>query len=223
MPIHINLLAEAQIAEDLRRRDPVKRAIYAGVFLVVLALVWSSSLQLAVVINRSDLNQVETRIETRTNDWQTVLDSQKKIFDVRSKLTALQQLSAARFLQGNFMNALQQLNLDGVQLAHVRVDQSYFTVPGTPNQTDNGRVILGHPATTTEKIVLTLDARDVSASPGDQVNKFKEAIANQAYFKMILNKTNDVLLTSLSPSQTGPDGKPCVLFTLECDLPQQTR
>jgi len=27
MPIRINLLAEAQAAEDLRRRDPVKRSV----------------------------------------------------------------------------------------------------------------------------------------------------------------------------------------------------
>jgi hypothetical protein len=58
MPINLNLLAETQIAEDLRRRDPVKRAIYAGSFLVVLALVWWSSLLLEVVIKRSELNQI---------------------------------------------------------------------------------------------------------------------------------------------------------------------
>jgi len=222
MPIHINLLAEAQIAEDLRRRDPVKRAIYAGILLVVVGLVWSSSLQLEVVINRSDLNQVQTRIETRTNEWQTVLDSQKKINDAQAKLAALQQLSAARFLQGSFLNALQQLNLEGVQVARVRVDQSYFNVPATAGQTSNGRVILGHPETATEKIVVTLDARDVSAAPGDQVNRFKDALANQVYFRTVLNITN-VQLTSLSAPQVGTDGKPYVLFTLESDLPQQTR
>ena len=35
MPIHLNLLAEAQAAEELRRRDPVKRASFIGVSLVV--------------------------------------------------------------------------------------------------------------------------------------------------------------------------------------------
>ena len=30
--------------------------------------------------------------------------------------------------------------------------------------------------------MVHLDARDFSANPGDQVNKFKEAIAKQAYF-----------------------------------------
>ena len=36
MPIRINLLAEAIADEDLRRRDPVKRAIYGGAFVVAL-------------------------------------------------------------------------------------------------------------------------------------------------------------------------------------------
>jgi hypothetical protein len=223
MPIHVNLLAEAQIAEDLRRRDPVKRAIYAGAILVVLALVWSSSLQLEVVINNSDLNQVQARIQSRTNEWQVVLNGQKKIADARAKLTALQQFSTARFLQGNFMNALQQLNLDGVQLARVRVDQSYSTVQATAGQTVDGHATPGHPGSATEKIVLTLDARDVSASPGDQVNKFKAAIASQNYFQSILNKTNGVQLASLASPQSGTDGKAFVLFTLECDLPLKTR
>jgi hypothetical protein len=223
MPIKINLLAEAQLAEDSRRRDPVKRAIYAGAFLVVLALVWWSSLLLEVVIKRSELNQIQAQIQARTNEWQVVLDSQKKISDAQSRLAALQKLGATRFLQGNFLNAMQQLDFDGVQLASLKVSQTYVKDAGTPSSTSEGRAIRGRPATTTEKIVLSLDARDVSASPGDRVNKFKESVANQDYFKSILNKTNGIQLTSLSALQTGPDGKAFELFTLECALPQQTR
>ncbi|MEI9865818.1 MAG: hypothetical protein WDN00_14935 [Limisphaerales bacterium] len=39
-----------------------------------------------------------------------------------------------------------------------------------------------------KKIVVTLDARDISPSPGDQVNKFKEVVASQDYFKSIISK-----------------------------------
>ena len=35
---------------------------------------------------------------------------------------------------------------------------------------------------------MHLDARDFSANPGDQVNKFKEAIAKQAYFQAMLDQ-----------------------------------
>ena len=224
MPIHINLLAEDQIAEDLRRRDPVKRAIYAGSFLVVLALVWSSSLQLEVVIDKSELNKVQAQIQSRTNEWQSVLDNQKKITDSRNRLAALQKLNNARFLQGNFLNALQKLNYDGVQLASVKVKQTYVGDAVPHEEPEEGsHPIPAHNPTATEKIVLSIDARDISISPGDQVNKFKESLAGQDYFKNIISKTNGVQLASLSPLQTGSDGKTFELFTLECALPQQTR
>jgi TolA-binding protein len=218
MPIKINLLAEAQIAEDLRRRDPVKRAIYVGSFLVALALVWSSSIQLQVVINNSELNQIQASIQARSNEWQAVVDNQKKISDAQARLAALQQFSKARFLLGNFLNALQQLDFDGVQLAHVKLAQSSSSLPGSFATTSNGHTTPGQPATAAEKIVFTLDARDVSASPGDQVSKFKDVLANADYFKAMLIDTNSVQLTSLSSPQSGSDGKAFVLFTLECDL-----
>jgi len=107
MSIRINLLAGSKIAEELRRRDPVKRAIFFGAFLVVFALVWSSSLQLEVIISRKELARVQAEITTRTNEYQTVLVSQRKVTDIRSKLDALQQLTNARLLHGNYLNALQ--------------------------------------------------------------------------------------------------------------------
>jgi hypothetical protein len=223
MPIRINLLAEAQIAEDLRRRDPVKRAIFVGAFLVVLALVWSSSLQLAVMLSKSDLARVQSTIEERTDSWQKVLVSQRKVYEARAKLELLQNLTGFRFLQGNFMNALQHLKLDDVQLTRARIDQTFFKVEAVPNKTNDTHVVLGHPAQMSEKIHVTLDARDTSANPGDQVSKFKEAIVSQPYFKSNLNQTNGVQLAGLSPVQTGPDGKPYVLFTVEWNLSQQNR
>lgn len=223
MPIHINLLAEAKIAEELRRRDPVKRAIFFGAFLVVFALVWSSSLQLEVVISKKELSRVQAEIMTRTNEYQTVLVSQRMVTGIRGKLDSLQQLSNARLLHGNYLNALQLATLDGFQLVRIRLNQSYVITPAAANQTVNGRVVLGSPATTTEKIVLALDAKDFSANPGDAVDKFKENIARQAYFKTMLNPTNGVKLISLASPQNGPDGRPSVMFNLECYFSEKTQ
>ena len=224
MSIRINLLAEAQIAEDLRRRDPVKRAIFAGAFLVVLALVWSSSLQLGLMISKSELVKVQSEIEQRNDEWQKVVVSQKKVLDARVKLSSLQQLTGTRFLQGNFLNALQQLNVDGVQLARARVEQTYVKVEAVAGKTNDTRVVAGHPASMAEKISVTMDARDGSSNPGDQINKFKGVVANLAIFKSNLSETNNgVQLVSLSPTQFGSDGKPFVLFTVQMDLPTKNR
>lgn len=224
MPIRINLLAEALAAEDLRRRDPAKRAVFVGALLVALALVWSSSLLLKEMLAKKDLTQVQSEIQTRTNEYNLVQVSTKKIADAQMRLDKLQKLSAARFLQGSLLNALQQATAPGVQVTRLRVDQTYFYTEGTKSQTNRFGVVAGRPPTATEKVVVTLAAKDSSANPGDQVNKFNDAVAKQAYFQATLDKTNGVRLASPpSAPQTGADGKPYVLFTLECRYPDQSR
>jgi hypothetical protein len=223
MPIRINLLAEAKAAEELRRHDPVKRVIFVGALCVALTLVWSSSLQLQTMLSKKEVSDKQTAIAACTNEFQHVLTDQKKTAAAKEKLKALKTMTNSRFLQGNLLNALQQVPVDGVRLTRLKVDQDYLYAEGTPSQTNKNGVILGRPSTMTEKVVVWLDARDSSANPGDQVNKFKEAVANQSYFKAMLNKTNGVQLINLSAPQAGFDGKPCVLFTLKCNFPEYAR
>ena len=207
MPIRINLLAEAKAAEELRRHDPVKRVIYCGAFLVAVALGWSSSLQLEGMLGKKAVTDRRTAIELRTNEFQHVMISQQKIAEVKQKLEAVNKLTASRFLQANLLNALQQIYVDNVRLMRLRVNQSYYSKEGTA----------------TEKIVVSLEARDTSPNPGDQVNKMKDTVANQPYFKAALNKTNGVQLVNLSPPQVGPDGRMFVLFTLGCNFLEVSR
>jgi hypothetical protein len=211
MPIRVNLLAEAQAAEDLRRRDPVKRAIYIGTFLFVLTLAWWSSLQLEAMRAKKDLSLVQTEIRSHTNEFSSVTVGLKKISGIQEKLDQLQKLSTARFLQGNLLNALQQLAFPNIQITRIRSAQSYELTDAKPAPN------------VTEKIIVSLDVRDSSANPGDQVNKFKDLVAKQPYFQSFLNKTNGVRLSNLSAPQIGLDGKPYVLFTLECQYNDQTR
>src|ERR1700730_16783028 len=98
MPIRLNLLAEVQAAEEVRRRDPVKRVIWVAAFLVCLMLAWWSSLQVDAMQKRSELNRIELEISDQTNTFQTLIDNQKKDLDVRHKLASLQQLATNRFL-----------------------------------------------------------------------------------------------------------------------------
>jgi hypothetical protein len=224
MPIRVNLLAEAIAAEDMRRRDPVKRAIFGGSLLVALALVWSSSLLLEGMLASSGLSQVDSEIQTHTNEYSQVSGNLKKIAETQGKLDALQKLSNSRFLQGDLLNALQQIYVPNVKLMRFRVDQSYLINQGTPTQTNNfGNVVLGRPAVATEKILLSLDARDSSANPGDQINKFKDSVIKQPYFQTMLDRTNGLRLANLTAPQIGPDGRPYVLFTLECRYLDQNR
>jgi hypothetical protein len=167
---------------------------------------------------------VDSEIQTHTNEYSQVSGNLKKIAETQQKLDALQKLSGSRFLQGDLLNALQQIYVPNVKLMRFRVDQSYLINQGTPTQTNNfGNVVLGRPAVATEKILLSLDARDSSANPGDQINKFKDSVIKQPYFQTMLDRTNGLRLANLTAPQIGPDGRPYVLFTLECRYLDQNR
>jgi hypothetical protein len=227
MPIRLNLLAEAQAEEVARRRDPVKRAIWIAALLVVLLLVWSSSLQLKTIFLASDVSRLQGRISSHTNEYQGVLENQNKARDIRGKLDALRRLSAARLLNGTLLNALQQPSADQVQLLRLRVEQLYTVVEGTKTRTNEDKVVIkGRPPTATENILLTLEGADTSANPAlsDQVNKYKEAVAANPYFKEMLVKPNGIILKNVSPPQVVASiGKRGVIFKLECHYPEVTR
>jgi hypothetical protein len=227
MPIRLNLLAEAQAAEEARRRDPVKRAIWVAVLIIVLILVWSSSLQLKAILVRSDVSRLEGQVNSRTNEYQSSLDNQNKMADMQHKLRELRRLSANRLLQGTLLNAFQQTTVDNVQLIRLRVEQTYVCFEGTKARTNDDKVLIpGRPATTTEKTLLTLEGADSSANPGDQLqlNKYKDALARNPYLKQVLLKTNGISLKNLSPPQPSPlTGKLSVIFSLECRYPEKTR
>ena len=99
MPIRLNLLAEAQAVEELRRKDPVKRVAWAAVVLVVLMLVWSSSLQLKAMMAGREVSKRESLMASFTNDYQQVLDNQKKVAEVRHKILALNEMSMSASLK----------------------------------------------------------------------------------------------------------------------------
>jgi predicted PurR-regulated permease PerM len=125
MPIRINLLAEAQALEDLRRRDPVKRAIAGGVILVLLVLAWSISIQLKVAMAHRELRNLNSQLSTRTNEFQQVLANQRQLIEANRKLSMLQSMATNRLLHGTLLNALQEATLDDVQLMRLRTDQAY--------------------------------------------------------------------------------------------------
>ena len=229
MPIHINLLAEAQAAEELRRRDPIKRMIFGGLLFVALMLAWWSWLQVRVLAANTELSQVQAQIAAHTNAYQVVQISQKKITETKDKLEALQKLTRDRFLQGNLLNALQLATVPGVRLTKMRVDQNYTTMEGTASQdggahqSGSGRGAHRTSDTVTEKIIVNLDAVDYSSNPGDQVNRFKDALGELPYFEHALDETNGLRLINLSPPQVSVDGKASVMFTVQCTFPDQTR
>lgn len=223
MAIRINLLAEARALEELRRRDPVKRAALFGVLVVLAVGAFSTWLQVQVMVVKRELNRTNGQIAARNADYQAAVANQHRLADVTHRLGSLQEMATNRLLYGTLLNALEHTTVNDVLLTRFRADQSYFLTEGVKAKTNSQhQVTQGRPSTVAEKIQLTLEARDAGANPGDEVNKYKQAISESHYFQTNMGKTNEVRLANLSPPQA-VDGRPFVQFTLECRFPQRVR
>lgn len=224
MPIRLNLLAETQAIEDERRRDPVKRTLWIAALLVALMLGWASSLQLKALLANQRLNSVTAKIQSLQPEFKKVTQAQAAIAEGNRRLRLLHSLSTNRFLYGSFLNALQQVAEEDVQFSQVRVAQAYSAFEGTKPKTNASGVVPGKPPTATESITLSFDGVDSSASPGDEVTKFKERLAAAPYFAALLGRSNQVSLKSLSAPTVAPEsGRAVVLFALESQVPPRTR
>ena len=225
MAIRLNLLAELHAAEDLRRKDPAKRAMWVGALLTVVMLVWASSVQMKTMLANRDLGRLQGTMQNFTNDYQQVVQNEGKIAEVRHKIAELNRMSTNRVLQATILNALQKTTVDDVQLMHYKVEQSYaVTEAGKAKTNSDGKITPGKPATASEHIVVNLDGSDTSPTPGDQVTKFQQTLAASGYFQAMAGRSNSFALKNISnPEFLASTGKRGVNFTLECRYPETTR
>ena len=227
MPIRINLLAEAQAAEELRRKDPVKRAIILGAAFVAVMIATSLVIQSGVMATNHKAEGFNGRIQSITNKYSAVMADSDRLQELRQHIRGLDILAAERFLNGTLLNSMQKATVENVQLIHLRADQTYSRTEETkakPSETTSGPPKVLKPATANEKITLVIEARDTCPNPGDQVTRFKDALAKNDYFVKLLGTNSQLRLVNRSPPQLQPDsGRLGVQFTLEARLPEKAR
>lgn len=225
MPIRINFLAEEQLADELRRNDPVKRAILAAAVAVVLVFAYAAFLQIR-------LQRAGAELAARENDWRKLekefnqlTANLNQIKEIEGRLAALQQLAASRFLWANTLNALQQVMVNNVSVTGFRVDQSYKYTEATKSRVVGKTRIPASPATATEKIALALTAKDYGNPTEQNYSKFKEQLAALPYFKAQLPDPNSFRFKGFSQPTVDKDDltRTFVGFTLECSFPEKVR
>jgi hypothetical protein len=213
MPIRLNLLAEDQAQEQLRRRDPTKRAIWVAAGAVVLVLAWSSSLQLKAMLGKIEVSRLQAQLQSKTNNYASVLQQQQRLTLAQNRVAALVQMATNKFMHATVLDQLQKVANDNIELLRVRSSQNL-------DRRETGKQ---KSVRLVETTTLTLEARDVSPNPGDQVTVYAKGLGALPYFKDRLIKTNGVRLTSLGARTVGTDGRASVAFAVECRYPEKTR
>jgi hypothetical protein len=189
-------------------------------------LSWSSTLQFKIIKSKSELKTLQAKWSQIEKSYQSAVESKRQSIEVEGHLGALQQLRTNRFLWGTALNAFQQTisGVDDIQVIRLKTEQVYNLSDEAKGRGSDARSGVGKAAGASEKISLVIDALDSSPQPGTGVNKYKQGLASVPYFQSNLQKTNGVLLTSLSAPQVGPLSRnPYVMFTLQCYFPETVR
>jgi hypothetical protein len=215
-------LAEAQAAEELKKRDPVKRAIWVGAFVVFLVVLQASAVWVKYLVARGHL-------QTEQNQWKSVEprslavgEEAKRLAEMQKKLGSLFRLSTNRFLWGSALDALQECVVDQVQVTEIKVSQKFTEVLAAKKRV--GPKDVNIPAAQIEKISLTIEAKDYNP-PDQNFNKFKAKLLESPFFKRYLTNAESVRLASLSSVEFNAlePNRSFTTFTLDCDFPETSR
>ncbi|MCX7872203.1 MAG: hypothetical protein N2487_02840 [Verrucomicrobiae bacterium] len=226
MPIKLNLLAEAQAAEEMRRKDPVKYAIFCAIGILLAVGIWIGTNQMLISSKEREIKGLNAMWEQMKPQYTYVQSNIALINELNQRLNLLTNYVTNRFLWANVLNALQQcvtnISTD-VQFVRFRTDHSFQVSPPTTVTKESRKVVI--PGSSVEKIKFVIEARDYGKDEDDNIAKLREAIAEFPFFKERLERTRGVRLESMSPRMGDPvdSGKSFVLFTLECQFPDKTR
>jgi hypothetical protein len=212
-------MAEAQFAEEMRRRDPVKRAIWICGFVIFLVVLWIAKIQMDIVFENSKLKNIDAELASKKDKYAAVTNNQARIGDITRKLTALENLTTNRFLWGNVLNALQQTVVDQVQVT--RVDGSQLIAQEDGQTIGSGAAKKTLPPAAVEKITLTIDAKDLNPNLQNYA-AYKNKLSNFEFFLKHLGRRDGFVMDGvLSPLTADPMDSNSVFqsFTLDSHFP----
>jgi hypothetical protein len=214
MAIRINLLAEAQSAEETRRKNPVKLAIWVGSFLVALVVLFIVKLQLDIVFSKKSLNAAEQSWKENNDKYKAVTNNIARTAEMDKKLAALERLTTNRFYWAPVLNALQQTIIRNIQVIRVQGEQKYTKEDSKTTGTGANKVT--KPGGMVEKNSLYVDAKDFDPN-AQNYDKFKETLSGFDFFGKLLGPRNAFILdgTLSAPSVDPTDAtKQFVVFRL---------
>lgn len=125
MPIRINLLAEQLAAEDMRRRDPMKRALFAGAGLVVLMLLWIATTFAKLKTVESELAQYTSQLSEVEDASKEVRQNHAEINNIKGRVEALDKYAENRFFWGSFLDSIQHIEVNDLRLTEIRGEHVY--------------------------------------------------------------------------------------------------
>ncbi|HEY3860795.1 MAG TPA: hypothetical protein VGO59_02820 [Verrucomicrobiae bacterium] len=223
MAIRLNLLAEAQAAEEMRRKNPVKLGIWIGSFCVVVVLLWILELQLEIGVSKKTYNTIAQSWKDDNAKYSTVTNNIARIAQMELKSRALDTLATNRFYWAPILNALQQTVIDNIQIIRLSGVQKYTKEEA--KTIGAGPTAKRIPGDVVEGVSLYIDAKDFNPN-AQNYDKFKETLCNNDFFVKNLGRKDGFILDGVLSTPTVEAADPnrqFVTFRLASHWPDKRR
>ncbi|MCX8155337.1 MAG: hypothetical protein N3J91_02590 [Verrucomicrobiae bacterium] len=232
MPIRINLLAEAQAEEELRRKDPVKRIILGAVGLVLVVVVWTGTLVMQAMAKQSELATTRQKLEQLKPRHEQIKRNDLVAVDARQKIERLHYYATNRFLWAPVLNALAQVCTNNfatnITFNRLQTEQIFVELPAVKAVTNAAGQILtpARPEGIVERNRMVVDARDYGQEVDNNYNKFQTAMTESPFFKSLLDPRNPATLNQLTLGAADPlqpGSRPFRTFVMQFQFAEKFR
>ena len=195
--ITLNLLAEEQLAQEARARDPVKLFTAIGLAILTAAVAWGGTLSALLLQRRSELQGLQSK-------WD-------KMNDVGAEEGAFQKASAfaeelVAVNHSRVVMAPQLALVKDLILPSIKLSQLAFTLNAEASSTDGGGeeggAKHGPRQKLSERLVLRIEGVASSSQPELEVDRFLESLRHDARFSVAVE---DIQLRSIARPRGEPD------------------
>jgi len=215
-----DLLAEQKEAEELARRDPIRRAMKICASFLALLLAWAGWLRLEAIGLEHSSKRHQKELAAIAQVQSEIAKNSKAAAALEKTSKDLQQRANGRFFGASLLNALQQVVNDRIQIIRLGINEE--TVSVSQKQSAARRAAKSPNRTAiVERITLTIHAKnfgDISSR-----EQFIETLASFPYFRDNLRKSDPVLLKSNLPRQIDPADptNSFSLFSIDCTFAER--
>jgi hypothetical protein len=232
MPIRINLLAETQAEEELRRKDPVKRIILGAVGLVIVVIAWTGTLVWQAKAKESELAATRQKLEQLKPRHEQIKRNDLLAVEARQKIERLHYYATNRFLWAPVLNALAQVCTNSfatnITFNRLQTDQQFVELPAVKAVTNAaGQVITpARPEGIGERNRIVVEARDYGQEVDNNYKKFQDAVTEAPFFKGLLDPRNPATLNNLTLGAADPlqpGSRPFRTFVMQFQFAEKFR
>jgi hypothetical protein len=223
--ITLNLLAEEQLAQEARARDPFKTAIAIGAGLIALVAMTGSVLFWFASQRKSEGDILRSK-------WETLSASMEKgeVAEFRA-LTAqandVMTLNKSRVLLAPQLALVKDIVPDAIQLTRLNFSVNVETpMAGAAEETEhaetNAKAKRKAAPKVTERLTLMIEGRAVGARPEIEVDSFIGTLRSNPQFGALVSQ---IQLRSIARAPVSGDnpaaGSPVALFVIECQYKER--